>query len=206
MRERVIFLLLMGVLLGACLLMALSAGIRTPLGILEYGVISFGVLSVAYILAITIAHRFSFQKAGEAELKAEDDILLQATAFSQAALWIYLNLVQQDVFLSLMRWVVPSAAIIFYSSRAIAKLKNSNTWRYYSVFALSIVVGISLSIAIVAIIGPPLENALLIDGIKASMPLTVSPLSSAVIVFVIDLNDQIRTRYGLPVRAVFAKS
>ena len=155
-------------------------------------------MSATYFLAMKGVRRFSFQNADEAELKAEDDILLQATAFSQAVLWIYLGLMPPDFYVSVMKWFIPLAAIIFYSSRAYAKLKNSNFWRYYSMYALCVVAAFSLSLVIRVSIESPFENILLIDGVKVGTWLIVTLLSQAAAVFVFSLKDRIRKRYGLP--------
>ena len=96
-----------------------------------------------------IEHRQATQ-AGEKELLREDDILLQATSFSQSALWIYLSLVPSSIFLDLMKWAVPSTAIAFYGVRAYAKLKESNVWRLRSVYLLTgIIINSILSVFII---------------------------------------------------------
>jgi hypothetical protein len=44
----------------------------------------------------------------------------------------------------LLKWIIPLAAIICYGTRAYAKLKNNNKWRFYSILILSATIGVSL--------------------------------------------------------------
>ena len=186
-----------GVILAISVLLAYSAGMKTPTGILQFGIVyAVELIAVTFIPAI-VAERFSFQKADERELRTEDDILLQATAFSQAALWIYLSLTPSEFDVNIMKWLIPSAAIPFYGIRAYAKLKDSNTWRYYSIYALSIVFGISIGIVLRMTIGKPLENNWFIDDVQVGGYLISIPLSLVPLVLALFMKDRIRERYGL---------
>jgi hypothetical protein len=108
--------------------------------------ISAVTILLGSVLGYNVLERIETKKADERETKAEDDILLQATAFSQAALWIYLNLITSNWMVDIMKVLVPSLAILFYAFRGYAKLKDSNRWRYRSMFLLAAVVGISLNV------------------------------------------------------------
>ncbi len=71
---------------------ALLLGMRNPLGITQ-AVLIYNILAAPLAIVLGSLREHSFKKAEESELKLEDDILLQAIAFSQSALWIYLNVV-----------------------------------------------------------------------------------------------------------------
>ena len=192
------FFAFVGAILAISILISFSAGMKTTAGILQFGTV-YAFASIAVILIpATVAERFSFKKAYKKELRTEDDILLQATAFSQAALWIYLSLAPSDLVVDIMKAFVPSAAIAFYIVRAYAKLKDNDTWRFYSIYALSIVFGISIGIVFLMTIGKHLENIWFIDGVQVGNYLMSLPLSQAPLAFALLMKDKIRKRYGLP--------
>jgi len=175
---------------------AMSKGITTFSGLLQNVLILFAAVAIAIFITLAIFKRFSFKKASERELKAEDDILLQATAFSQATIWIILNLIPADENTNLFKWLIPVAAISFYCLRAWAKLKDSNKYRYRSMLVFAVVVSFSVSvIALVFLV--PLWRGLLIEGVDVTFDLVrilVLPPYILPILFV----GRLRTRYGLP--------
>jgi hypothetical protein len=178
----------------------LLLGMRNPLGIAQ-AVIVYNVLGIPVIVILSILRKCSFNQAEEVEIKREDDILLQATAFSQSALWIYLNIVPSNYFFSVMKWFVPSIAIMFYVMRAYGKLKNSNIWRFRSIFPLIVAFTSSVSVVIWALTWDNLWKYLfLIDGFDLRgllfSYLIICPILAAYII-----QTNLKQRYGLPVKA-----
>jgi hypothetical protein len=71
-------------------------------------------------------------KATQEELNREDDILLQATAFSHAVLVILLSQLSSERLKGAILYLVVVVGVTFYALRAWAKIKNSQKYRYYS--------------------------------------------------------------------------
>ncbi len=196
LREYRSTILLLFILVVVFIYSAMSRGIATFSGLLQNILILSAGVIVAIFITIEIFKRFSFKKAIERELKAEDDILLQATAFSQATIWIFLNLIPADENTNLFKWLVPVAAISFYCLRAWAKLKDSNKFRYRSMLVFSVVVSFSVSVIVLVFLAP-LWHGLLIEGVDITVDLVrilVLPPYILPILFV----GRLRTRYGLP--------
>jgi len=82
-----------------------------------------------------IAERLSAKtrRADGNELNREDDILLQAVAFSQSLFFIYLNLIPTSGLVTLYRVLVPIATVLFYTLRAWGKIENESKYRYWSI-------------------------------------------------------------------------
>ena len=136
-------------------------------------------------------------KAREKEIKAEDEILLQATAFSQSALWIYLNIIPSAPPINFMKWIIPPVAILFYLSlRAYAKLKDNKYWRYFSVYILALVFAASLNISL-NLAGAQLKGILVIDGVDEMNYLFSSAIALFPIISAFMLRKQIKKRYGV---------
>jgi hypothetical protein len=158
------------------------------------------VFFVPLFLVATIAmfvKRPPVKEAEDRELEKEDDILLQATAFSQSALWIYLNILPPNTYIDIMKWVVPSTAIIFYAVRAYAKMKASKIWRYRSIFALTFVVSASLFSLFMTVVETNFKNLIIIDGKGVTTTLLI-PLFALVYVVSTDVaHSYFRKRYGL---------
>jgi len=94
-------------------------------------------LSIGFVgLVIGEKLRLRVTKADDAEIKREDDVLLQAVGFSQSVLLIMVNffLVEQSVLFSIL---IITSSVGFYSLRAWAKIKNSQVFRYFSLFFLA---------------------------------------------------------------------
>lgn len=124
-----------------------SAGNKSLNGLALWLVGSLIMLAVplgGYAGFARLGRRLDFGKADKYELKREDDFLLQAVGFSQSSLFIYLNLVQSDVFINILKWLVPSIASLFFFVRGYAKIKNSPQYRYYSIWILVFVLSLSL--------------------------------------------------------------
>jgi MFS family permease len=151
-------------------------GIKTTLGWLVYEIGIILLFLVPSILCILLLRKFLrkplFGQANEDELKREDDILLQATAFSQAALFIYLNLLPSGDFVNILKLTVPIVAVSFYLVRAYAKLKNDNLWRYRSDFVLVAVVDVTLYSFVMTGIQMEhwINNILIVDGADLTAP------------------------------------
>jgi hypothetical protein len=189
----VLFILLVVVFIYS----AMSRGITTLNGLLQNLLILFAAVGISIFVTLMVFKRFSFKKASERELKAEDDILLQATAFSQATILIILNLIPSNDNTNLFKWLVPVAAITFYGLRAWAKLKNSNKYRYRSMLVFAVVVSFSISVIFLVFLAPFWSGLLVIDGVDNSLELVrilVLPPYILPILFV----GRLRTRYGLP--------
>jgi cbb3-type cytochrome oxidase subunit 3 len=171
-------------------------GIKTLLGNIEF----IGIFVSAYLGTWFIVYRFfgktSFQRATETELREEDDIFLQAIAFSQAALWIVLNLTPSNETIYLFKWAVPVIAISSYSIRAYAKLKNRNEWRYYSILIVSLAIGTSLSATAAILMGSTFRSLLVIDGKDITEALIFVPLGGVPTALFYALKNKIRIRYG----------
>jgi hypothetical protein len=189
--------LLVGAALGGAIcsgelaLFAWLSGVSTLNGITQaISIVAPSILAFALVAAWLIEAN-GFSKAEEKELKAEDDILLQGTAFSQAALWIYLNIVPDSAVTAAMKVLVPSGALLFYSMRAYAKLKDSSLWRYRSLYVLSFVVVLSI-VAVVGIFGGP---ELVIEGKNLQWMLAL-PLVNSVLVLAL-FRSKLKSRYDL---------
>ena len=172
---------------------ALLTRMNTPLGIIEYSTIQFLIILGTLGLGIVFAIRISFSQASNKELKIEDDIILQAIAFSQSALWIYLNILPATESINAMKGIVPTAAIVTYGIRAYAKLKNNNVWRYRSTYAVAVIVGISFYSFIWALLGP--MTGFSIDGIDVTKTLISNQIAIVALLIMIVVGKRIRTRY-----------
>ena len=150
-------------------------GLTTIWGILTFDLLFLATfvvfVVVAFVIVRALEKRPNFGKAELDELRREDDILLQATAFSQAALWIYLNLLPNTEYITLFKWVIPSTAILFYSVRAYAKMKDNNKWRYGSMFILTLIIGISLYFVIRTSLQTQFTGFVRIDNVDVTFPL-----------------------------------
>ncbi len=131
----IVFLLL--VFLGPVLYVKTSLGYVAEVGLM------LSALPFFYLFALTsrkMRKRFSTNtKATTEELKREDDVLLQSTALSQSVFFIYLNLIPTSRLIDILKWTVPTVAILFYTIRAYAKVKDNARYRYYSVFVLVLI-------------------------------------------------------------------
>jgi len=86
-----------------------------------------------------LLRRFHFKPSGPAsddELLREDEVLMEATAFLQGIIFIYLNLVPgvTNYFVTTLKWSVPTFGVLFYICRAYARIKQSGRFRYYSIW------------------------------------------------------------------------
>jgi len=80
-----------------------------------------------------------FAKATQEELNREDDVLLQATAFSQSVLIIIASQMLSENRLSItLLTLTIIVTVAFYTLRAWAKIKNSQKHRYYSMVAFAL--------------------------------------------------------------------
>jgi len=153
------------------------------------------VLSLS--LAALIKKRFLFGRASKAELKREDDILLQATGFSQSVLFVYLALMEQTVLISGFKFLVPIFAILFYLVRAYAKLKNSNTCRFWSMKLFGFVLGISIATLMMPL-QPSLEVFFPTDGLETfTFDLTGAVFGGVFFGFYNFVEELFKTRYGV---------
>jgi hypothetical protein len=83
-----------------------------------------------FIIGRTLSGRFT--KATLDELHREDDVLLQATAFSQSVLVILLSQLSSEKLRGFVLYFIVLVAVTFYGLRAWAKIKDSQKYRYYS--------------------------------------------------------------------------
>lgn len=143
------------VFIGFFLFVYFKSGLTTG-GLVIYfavfGLVAMFSLMISAVLE-RIARRSHIKKAGKRELNREDDVLLQATGFSQSVLFIYLNLIPPSEIIDVFKFLIPFTAIIFYALRGYAKIKNSNKYRYYSIRVFVFIIANSLG-AIVWTINP----------------------------------------------------
>ena len=107
-------------------------------------IIVFGFLVFVFGLALISATTTKTAKAlGEKtrrasreELEREDDVLLQAVAFSQSVFFIYLNLIPGSNVVTAFKILVPIFAVLFYALRAWGKIKDDAKYRYWSIWLL----------------------------------------------------------------------
>ena len=114
-----------------------------------------GILSnfLAWVLAYEIGKRLGskFTKATSEELRREDDVLLQATAFSQSVLVIILSLMSgEDTLRRQIIYFIIIVAVSFYALRAWAMIKDSSKYRYYSMIIFTFV-GVNSVISLLTI-------------------------------------------------------
>jgi len=95
---------------------------------------------VGFAIALKLGAKVT--KAESDELLREDDVLLQAVAFSQSILFVFANLTLEEVSLKLSASsFIVVFAVAFYILRAWAKIKDSPKYRYYSMIICAFVLG-----------------------------------------------------------------
>ncbi|MFX0209666.1 MAG: hypothetical protein ACFFDT_27040 [Candidatus Hodarchaeota archaeon] len=141
--------------IGYFLLIYFESGLTTSGLVIYFAIFGLAAMFSFMISEVLerIAGRIHIKKADKGELRREDDVLLQATGFSQSVLFIYLNLVPPNEIVDVFKFLVPFTAIVFYVLRGYAKIRNSNKYRYYSVRVFVFIIANSLS-AIVWTINP----------------------------------------------------
>lgn len=100
--------------------------------------IFIGFLFAFVCIPIAMKARARVKKAKKEELLREDDVLLQAVAFSQSIIFILLNLTENTSKLTLI-YLVAFVTVIFYALRAWAKIKDSSKYRYRSMVVFSFI-------------------------------------------------------------------
>jgi len=96
-------------------------------------------IPIAFVcFPIAMKAKARVKKAKKEELRREDDVLLQAVAFSQSIIFILLNLTENTRKLTLI-YLVAVVTVIFYALRAWAKIKDSSKYRYRSMVVFSFV-------------------------------------------------------------------
>lgn len=92
------------------------------------------------------------RKADDDELRREDDVLLQAVAFSQTLLFFFVNLtLEEQVNRLTLSVLIAGFASTFYILRAWAKIKDNPKFRYYSMYVLSLVLGNTVLVILVGV-------------------------------------------------------
>jgi uncharacterized membrane protein len=86
------------------------------------------------------------RQAATDELRREDDVLLQAVAFSQTVLFVYLNFVPSTEIIMAAKVLVPSFAVLFYVLRAWGKITDSGKYRYYSIWVFFLILLVTMVI------------------------------------------------------------
>lgn len=111
--------------------------------ILPYLLCGFYVflVSLLFNLAIAKSKRVGTKRVSAKELQREDDALLQVVAFSQSILFLIVTLTMKEEISKLVLSVlIAASAVIFFSLRTWAKIKNSAKYRYYSMVVLALVI------------------------------------------------------------------
>jgi hypothetical protein len=175
---------------------AIFLGLRTAQGIFLFMSLEVSVI-ILNIFILRYLDRISIKEASKRELEAEDSIFLQGVAFSQSALWIVLNLITADLSILILKWLIPTLAILSYGVRAYAKLKDNNKWRYYSTITLFLILTSSLYAIIRIIFFPLCENLMLIENIDVTEALFIMPLAQIPVLFFLHFVNRIKIRYGL---------
>jgi len=102
----------------------------TVFGAYIYFVVVFGGGGAVGLAFWKVSHKIAerlsakTRRADRSELNREDEILLQAVAFSLSLFFIYLNLIPTSGLITLYRALVPIATVLFYTLRAWGKIKN----------------------------------------------------------------------------------
>ena len=104
---------------------------------------------MGFFLGFLLRH-FHFEPSGPAsddELLREDEVLMEATAFLQGIIFIYLNLIPSDTdsLATTFRWSVPVFGVLFYLLRAYARIRLSGKFRYYSIYVFSLMIFFDIS-------------------------------------------------------------
>jgi hypothetical protein len=166
-------------------------------GVIWIGVI-FGVGVIAIIVRVRLDERFveKIRKLDADEQKREDEVLLQAVAFSQSVSFFMTTLLLDGSPRLIIGAMTASFAVVFYIVRAWAKVKDSPLHRYISMLILSFV-GASTLMAIfsVAAAGLLVLTPVSFDlGLYSLVPLVFGffggTMSNAT-------SDMLKKRYGI---------
>ena len=111
-----------------------SGTLILTLGFLFGAFIGYLILVASERTAKSLGERT--RKASAEELEKEDDVLLQAVAFSQSVLFIYLNLIEGSDVVTAFKIIVPIFAVLFYVLRAWGKITHNAKYRYWSIWLL----------------------------------------------------------------------
>jgi len=175
---------------------AIYLGLRSPQGISLFIFLQVSLI-IVNLFILRYIRRISIKEAREKEIEAEDSIFLQGVAFSQSTLWIVLNLITPDSSTIILKWFIPTVAILCYGLRACAKLKDNNKLRYYSTITLFLIIAGSLYAMIRIFFFPMWENLMLIEKIDVTEILVIMPLAQIPVLFFLQFGDKIKIRYGL---------
>lgn len=119
-------------------------------------VIWIGVIFGGGVIALIVSFRLGerlvekIKKADADEQRREDEVLLQAVAFSQSVSFFMTTLLLDGIFRLVIGAMTASFAVAFYIVRAWAKVKDSPLHRYISMLILSFV-GASTLMAIFSV-------------------------------------------------------
>lgn len=125
----------------------------------------FFVIFPLFVLEKVITQRLSVRvtKASLEELQREDDVLLQAVAFSQTILFFFVNLtIQEETAKYLLSAMIAVFAILFYILRAFGKIRDSPKYRYHSMNVFALLSGTSVYAFLLVVINQfiPLQLSL----------------------------------------------
>lgn len=121
----------------AILLFLCSMGMALEILKFSLGVIASFLMSIiGMIIGTKLGAKVT--EAKPEELQREDDVLLQAVAFSQSLLFVLLSLTSSEQ-RQLLIYAIAIVTITFYTLRAWAKIKDSSKYRYYSMIAFAFV-------------------------------------------------------------------
>lgn len=130
-------------------LFSIGLGHQVLQGFAKLGVqagILFSLIFVGFVICIKLNPRVT--RADEEEVKREDDVLLEAVGFSQSVLLVLVNLffTEQSAIFNIL---IITSGVGFYSLRGWAKIRNSQKFRYLSMFFLAIAITNILTIPFV---------------------------------------------------------
>lgn len=102
------------------------------------------IFGIGFIVAEILGAKVT--EAPLEEIQREDDVLLEAVAFSQSILFVLLSLMQsEDNLQRLLLTGTVMTTVAFYAIRAWAKIRNSPKYRYYSMIAFAVLFGNSVA-------------------------------------------------------------
>jgi len=100
----------------------------------------FSILIVGSIIGTKLSAKIT--EAKPEEIQREDDVFLEAVAFSQSILFVLLSLMQsEDRLREALLYLTVMTTLVFYTLRAWAKIKDSPKYRYRSMIAFAFLSG-----------------------------------------------------------------
>ena len=150
-----------------------------------FEILQFFSTLVVYVLIMIFGFIVAFKlgakvtKANPEEIRREDEVLLQAVAFSQSVLFILVN---QTPIEDKLQWslLIAIVAVTFYALRAWAKIKDSPKYRYYSMLAFSFITSNTVTSLLGLYFNIPQKSILNMTNIYTSIALAFAIIAASV--------------------------